>query len=131
MHIDWICKSVKSPAFLLCATKLDQQGGKTEEAFNKVFEIAREQIKEICQRSNLADRKITLAGEVIMTSVRNVGQPSQFCSMSDLAKYINSLTEMASEGKVFIPKSWETFGKKVILCCIAINIILFFFSKLT
>ena len=93
---------MKSPAFLLCATKLDQQEGKTEEAFNKVFEIAREQIRDICERSNLADRKITLAGKVIMTSVRNVGKSSQVCSMSDLAKYINSLTEMASEGKVFI-----------------------------
>ena len=79
--------------------------------FKKVIDIAREQITEIVDKSKIADRKITLGGKVIMTSVKNVGQASSLISMSDLAKYINSMTEMASgQEKVFIPKSWETFG---------------------
>jgi hypothetical protein len=120
VHIEWICKSVRSPAFLICATKLDKLENTishTEESFKKVIEIANQQTMEICEKSKLAERKITLGGKVIMTSVKDVGQKSQLTSMSDLAKYINSMTKVASEqGKIFIPESWESFGKHFIIC---------------
>ena len=66
---------------------------------------------DICKKSKLTDRNITLGEKVILTSVKSVGQEVRTTSMSDLAKTINCLSEMAPEGRVFIPKIWETFGE--------------------
>ena len=77
----------------------------------KVMDDAKKQISQ-----KFEGRQVIMGEKVIMTSAKTVGQLSESVSMSDLAKYINGLTDMASEqGNVYVPNSWDKFGEFYII----------------